>query len=98
MFQQLNSKKAAGPDNISPCLRKQCAGHLSGVFTDIFCVSLSQCKIPLCFKKSTIIPVPKQFTASCLNAYRLVALNSGTYDDTQALSPSVSEINYLSIV
>ena len=76
MFQQLNSKKAAGPDNISPCLRKQCAGHLSGVFTDIFSVSLSQCKIPLCFKKSTIIPVPKQFTASCLNAYRIVALNS----------------------
>ena len=67
MFQDLNSKKAAGPGNISPCLLKQCAGQLLGVFTDIFSVSLSQCKIHHCFKKSTIIPVPKKSTASCLN-------------------------------
>ena len=59
MFQGLNSRKAAGPDNISPCLLRLCADQLSGVFTDIFSVSLSQCKIPHCFKKSTIIPVPK---------------------------------------
>ena len=37
---------------------------------------LSQCKIPHCFKKSTIIPVPKKSTASCLNDYRPVALTS----------------------
>ena len=39
-------------------------------------MSLSQCKIPHCFKKSTIIPVPKKSTASCLNDYRPVALTS----------------------
>ena len=33
-------------------------------------------KIPHCFKKSTIIPVPKKSTASCLNDYRSVALTS----------------------
>ena len=76
MFQRLNSRKAAGPDNISPCLLKLCADQLSSVFTDIFNVSLSQCKIPHCFKKSTIIPVPKKSTASCLNDYRPVALTS----------------------
>ena len=76
MFQRLNSRKAAGPDNISPCLPKLCADQLSSVFTDIFNVSLSQCKIPHCFKKSTIIPVPKKSTASCLNDYRPVALTS----------------------
>ena len=78
MFQHLNSKKAADPDNISPCLLKQCAGQLSCVFTGIFSVSLSQCKIPQCFKKSTIIPVPKKSTASCLNgySYRPIALTS----------------------
>ena len=76
MFQRLNSRKAAGPDNISPCLLKLCADQLSNVFTDIFNVSLSQCKIPHCFKKSTIIPVPKKSTASCLNDYRHVALTS----------------------
>ena len=76
MFQRLNSRKAVSPDNISPCLLKLCANHLSGIFTDIFNVSLSQCKIPHCFKKSTIIPVPKKSTASCLNDYRPVALTS----------------------
>ena len=76
MFQRLNSRKAAGPDNISSCLLKLCADQLSSVFTDIFNVSLSQCKIPHCFKKSTIIPVPKKSTASCLNDYRPVALTS----------------------
>ena len=76
MFQRLNSRKAAGPDNISPCILKLCADQLSSVFTDIFNVSLSQCKIPHCFKKSTIIPVPKKSTASCLNDYRPVALTS----------------------
>ena len=39
-------------------------------------MSLSQCKIPHCFKTSTIIPVPKKSTASCLNDYRPVALTS----------------------
>ena len=78
MFQHLNSKKAADPDNISPCLLKQCAGQLSCVFTGILGVSLSQCKIPQCFKTSTIIPVPKKSIASCLNgySYRPIALTS----------------------
>ena len=80
MFQCLNSRKAAGPDNISPCLLKLCADQLSGVFTDI-----------QCFKKSTIIPVPKKCTASCLNDYRPVALTSVV---KKALAPAVSEINY----
>ena len=39
-------------------------------------MSLSKCKIPHCFKKSTIIPVPKKSTVSCLNDYRPVALTS----------------------
>ena len=76
MFQRLNSRKVASPDNISQCLLKLCADQLSGVFTDIFNVSLSQCKIPHCCKKSSIIPVPKKSTASCLNDYRPVALTS----------------------
>ena len=76
MFQRLNSRKVPGPDNISPCLLKLRADQLSGVFTYIFNVSLSQCKMRHCFKKSTIIPVPKKSTASCLNDYRPVALTS----------------------
>ena len=76
MFQRLNSRKAAGPDNISSCLLKLYADQLSSVFTYILNVSLSQCKIHHCFKMSTIIPVPKKYTAPCLNDYRPVALTS----------------------
>ena len=76
MFQSLNSRKSASPDNISPCLLKLCADQLSGVFTNIFNVSLSNCEIPHCFNKSTIIPVPNKSTASCLNDYRPVVLTS----------------------
>ena len=94
MFQRLNSRKAADPDNISPCLLKLCANQLSSVFTDIFNVSLSQCKTPHCFKKSTIIPVPNKSTASCLNEYRPVALTTVVM---KTLGPAVSEINCRSI-
>ena len=75
MFQRLNSRKTVSPDNISPCLLKLCAYELSGVFTDIFNMFLYQCKIPHCFKMSTIIPVPKKSTPSCLNECRPVALS-----------------------
>ena len=69
-------QRDVGPDNIITCLFKLCADQLSSVVTDIFNVFLSQWKIPHCFKKSTIIPVPKRSTASCLNDYRPVAWTS----------------------
>ena len=54
MFEHLNSRKSAGPIMFRQvCLNS--AGQLSGVFTDIFNVSLSQCIVPQCFKKSIII-------------------------------------------
>ncbi|KAK7501775.1 hypothetical protein BaRGS_00006861, partial [Batillaria attramentaria] len=77
MFERLSTRKAAGPDNISPRLLRTCTDQLSGVFTDIFNMSLSQCTVPQCFKKSTVIPVPKKkSTVSCLNDYRSAALTS----------------------
>ena len=79
MFQRLNSRKAAGPDNISPCLLKLCADQLSGVFTDIFNVSLFQCKIPHCVKKSTIIP------DHLLDQFQFAYRNNKSVDDAVAL-------------
>ena len=64
---------------------KQCAGQLSGVFTYIFNVSLSQCIVPQCFKKLTIIPVPKKCSVSCLNDYRHVALTSAVMKTLERL-------------
>jgi hypothetical protein len=75
-FSRLKARKAAGPDNISPGLLRKCAAQLSAVFTDIFNMSLQSCVVPHCFKKSTIVPVPKKAQPTCLNDYRPVALTS----------------------
>ena len=71
-----NSRKAAGPDNVSPLTLRQCAEQLAPVFTDIFNTSLLLGKVPKCFKTSTIIPIPKKAKVTCLNDYRPVAFTS----------------------
>ena len=55
---------------------KACADQLAGVFTDIFNQSLSQSAVPTCFKRATIVPVPKKAKVTELNDYRPVALTS----------------------
>lgn len=70
----INTRKAAGPDNIPGRVLKDCAEELKDVFTDIFNTSLRQATVPSGFKTATIIPVPKKSSPSCFNDYRPVAL------------------------
>ncbi|XP_061631005.1 uncharacterized protein LOC133478672 [Phyllopteryx taeniolatus] len=70
----INTQKAPGPDNIPGRGLWDCAAELTDVFTDIFNTSLSQGVVPMCFKATTIIPVPKKSSPSCLDDYRPVAL------------------------
>ncbi len=65
-----------GPDGIAGRVLKACAFQLAGVFTDIFNLSLSLSVVPSCFKKSTILPIPKKNKITCLNDWRPVALTS----------------------
>jgi len=60
LFIELNIRKAAGPDNVSPSTLKFCVEELAPIVCEIYNHSLSQCKVPACFKPSTIIPVPKE--------------------------------------
>jgi len=76
MFRGVNTRKAAGPDSISGRVLKACAEQLAPVFTTIFNLSLSQCVIPTCFKKSVVVPVPKTAQPSNPNDYRPIALTS----------------------
>ncbi|KAL0175032.1 hypothetical protein M9458_031000, partial [Cirrhinus mrigala] len=46
------------------------------IFSQIFNRSLELCEVPSCFKRSTIIPVPKKPKVTGLNDYRPVALTS----------------------
>ena len=70
----VDPRKATGPDGVPGKVLRECADQLAGVFTNIFSQSLSQATIPSCLKTSTIIPVPKKNSVTCLNDYRPVAL------------------------
>ena len=76
LFRRLNKRKAPGPDNISSSTLRNGADQLCTVFTDIFNSSLEQCRVPMCFKTSMIIPIPKKSNVSTMNDYRPVALTS----------------------
>ncbi len=75
-LRRVNFRKAAGPDGITGCVLRSCADQLAGLFTSIFNESLATSVVPTSFKKSVIIPVPKNSKPSCLNDYCPVALTS----------------------
>ena len=65
---RINARKAAGPDGIPGRVLRACAEQLTGIFTDIFNLSLAQAAVPTCFKATSIVPVPKHSKLECLNA------------------------------
>ncbi len=75
-LKRVNDRKAAGPDGITGRVLRSCADQLAGLFTSIFNESLATSVVPTSFKKSVIIPVPKNSKPTCLNDYRPVALTS----------------------
>ncbi|KAM9828196.1 uncharacterized protein ACBT44_021217 [Syngnathus typhle] len=60
----INTRKAAGPDNIPGRALNDYARELMGVFTDIFNISLQHAIVPSCFKAATIVPVCCMHTCS----------------------------------
>ncbi len=72
---QLYGCSPVGPDGIPGRVLKACAFQLAGVFTDIFNLSPSLSVVPSCFKKSTIVSIPKKNKITCLNDWRPVALS-----------------------
>ncbi len=69
-------KQVPGPDGVTPACLKSCADQMAPIFTKIFNRSLELCKVPSCFKRSTIILIPKKPKLTGLNDYRPVALTS----------------------
>ncbi|KAL0162331.1 hypothetical protein M9458_041727 [Cirrhinus mrigala] len=76
VFRKNKRRKAPGPDGVTPTCLKTCADQLAPIFSQIFNRSLELCEVPSCFKRSTIIPVPKKPKITGLNDYRPVALTS----------------------
>ncbi len=75
-LKRVNVRKAAGPDGITGCVLRSCADQLAGLFTYIFNESLATFLVPTSFKKSVIIPVPKNSKPFCLNDFCPLALTS----------------------
>ncbi len=75
-LKRVNVKKATGPGGITGRVLRSCADQLAGLFTSIFNESLATSVVPTSFKKSVIIPVPKNSKPSCLNVYHPVAFTS----------------------
>ena len=59
-----------GPEGIPCRVFRACADQLARVFTNYFNQSLSQSAVPTCFKRATIVPVPKKAKITELNDYR----------------------------
>ncbi len=75
-LKRVNVRKAAGPDGITGRVLRSCTDQVAGLFTSIFNESLATSGVPTPFKKSVIIPMPKNSKPSCLNDYRPVDLTS----------------------
>ena len=76
IFQRTNVRKSPGPDGISGHVLKTCASQLSGIFRSIFQASLSLHTIPILWKTSTVVPVPKKAHPVIPNDFRPIALTS----------------------
>ncbi|KAI3359123.1 hypothetical protein L3Q82_002667 [Scortum barcoo] len=62
-LERLHQRKAAGPDGITPRILKTCASQLSPVLGHLYNLSLSQEKVPMLWKTSCLVPVPKEVEA-----------------------------------
>ncbi|XP_063781223.1 MAM and LDL-receptor class A domain-containing protein 1 [Pseudophryne corroboree] len=76
LFRKVKPRKASGPDGVSPSAMRTLAEQLIPIFTRIFNKSLELCRVPSCFKCSTIIPVPKKSVTADLHDYRQISLMS----------------------
>lgn len=65
--------QAAGPDGIPGCVLRACVEQLTGVFKDIFNLSLALASVLACFKSTSIVAVLKHSNLTCLNDYHTVA-------------------------
>ncbi len=75
----VNIRKSAGPDGITDpafCVLRSSADQLAGLFTSIFNESLATSVVPTSFKKSVIIPVPKNSKLFCRNLSSCPHINS----------------------
>lgn len=56
MFKKCNIRKSPGPDMITGKLLRVCADQICDMFSELFNLSLTQCKVPELWKESIVVP------------------------------------------
>ena len=75
-LRRLRPGKAASPDDVCPRLLKVCVDQLAEPLQQLFNLSLQVGSVPVMWKASCLVPVPKAGCPTELNDYRPVALIS----------------------
>lgn len=78
---QIKRNKAMGPDSISPRIIKEFAYELTEPVTKIFNKSLSTGEVPILWKCSNIIPIPKAKQSLCESEISLTPILSKVLED-----------------
>ena len=73
---KLHAGKAAGPEIVSPWVFRACTEQLCGVLHHVFNMSLSLQRVPVIWKMSCLVAVPKMPQPSGLSDYQPEALTS----------------------
>ncbi|KAI3372137.1 hypothetical protein L3Q82_006995 [Scortum barcoo] len=94
-LKKIKARKATGPDGISSRLLRDCADQLCQVVCYIFNLSLSLERVPVLWKTSCVVPVPKTSRPKEPNHFRPMALTSspdeGTGEDRPQAPPPPGE-------
>lgn len=73
-LKSLNPKKATGPDGVSATMLKEVATEIAPSLTRLFNLSLTSGRVPIEWKCSNVVPVPKNSEKSCAANYRPISL------------------------
>lgn len=76
LLAKLDPSKASGPDGISAKMLKGTASSIASVLTKLFNKSIVSGKLPLSWKFSNIVPIPKGSNSSEPSNYRPISLLS----------------------
>ena len=76
LLASLDTSKATGPDKISALMLKKTAISIAASVTSLFNQSLRDGRVPLEWKLSHVVPIPKQSPANSPDKYRPVSLLS----------------------
>ena len=75
-LRRLHPRKAAGPDRVCPRMLKACSAELGEPLQHVFNLSLQLGRVPMLWKTSCLIPVPKKKHPREPGDFRPVALTS----------------------